>query len=205
MKTIKSIDLIKMDNKELEAIIEYKIKIIDFDSISIIHAFTELNYRGFQLSKFLIEKYEAFITRKNFDSAESALNNFLSENGHSKYLDYRKALIENNILEFVIINPNQISKAGNALDLIGTLMIEQISSIAIGMLIITNLNDLESIKITSYFVGFLFLVFTILIIKYILLAGTSLSKSVDSKANEISINKINDNDSEINVNVKPSF
>jgi hypothetical protein len=84
-------------------------------------------------------------------------------------------------------------------------MIVQITSIGIGMLIITNLKEIESIQNTSYFVGFLSLVFTTLIIKNILLAGNSLSKSVNSKPKDDSLDKIKNNNSEIKENVKPSF
>jgi hypothetical protein len=203
MKTITPIDLIKMNNEELYSIIESYID--DFEINTVIQTLAELNYRGYQPSIFIIEKYEKFLVKNNFDSLETAINNYLFNNGFSTYLDYRKSLIENNISEFVVTNPVQISKAGKPLKKIGTYMVLNICSIIIGLLIVISADDLDTITNTYIFFGLCTLVFNILIIINFYEAGNSLEQSVYFKANESTPNEINDKDSEIKENIKPSF
>lgn len=204
MKTITPIDLIKMNNEELYSIIESYID--DFEINTVIQTLAELNYRGYQSSIFTIEKYEKFLVKSiTVDSVETAINNYLFNNGFSTYLDYRKSLIENNISEFVVTNPVQISKAGKPLKKIGTYMVLNICSIIIGLLIVRSADDLDTITNTYIFFGLCTLVFNILIIINFYEAGNSLEQSVYFKANDSKPNEINDKDTEIKENVKPSF
>lgn len=210
MKTITPIDLIKMNNEELRSILSYT---DHFEVNNVIRAFAELNYRGEipiysieQMGRiYLTKEFKNFLISNNFDSVETAINNYLFNNGFSTYLDYRKSLIENNISEFVVTNPVQISKAGKPLKKIGTYMLLNIFSIIIGLLIVRSADDLDTITNTYIFFGLCTLVFNILIIINFYEAGNSLERSVYFKANESTPNEINDKDSEIKENIKPSF
>lgn len=198
MKTIKPLELTKMDTSVLNDILYFNGLRYDMMTLTLVYA--ELKYRNYS---YLSGTIDSFKNSKNYFDLEDALNRFLKSIGFSTYYEYRKSLVEN-----IVVIPNQIYMTGNALVNVAALMVYQISSITIGMLIIKNYevnnsNDVESIRNISFAFGILTLIFTVLIIKNIFTAGKSLKESISFV--ESSINEVNNEQFEIKNTTKPSF
>jgi hypothetical protein len=187
MKNITIDDLRKMDSPSLVSIIDYW---KDYSKDSVLLANAELKRRNWEIPLYINKKNEDFCNKNQLKDIKEGLSILFINNGHNTYDDFFEVEKEKNITNElenqlisnnVEIDPYKLISAGTSVKNIVIVLLFAIVAGLFAGLVLINSKDINVIKQCYYFLIFVYIISTIIVLSLLQSVGRHLENSVIKK------------------------